>query len=181
MRKRFLVISGLPGSGKTTLGRRLSIALGLPLVDKDDILERLFSERGVGDALWRRTLSRESDSILQREASQSRGAIVVSFWHVAGMPADSGTPTDWLSTLPGSVLHLRCVCPPEMAARRFIQRRRHPGHLDGRTSYADALASLRDIEALGRLDLAPCIDVDTAVQLQLDEVVRLVDSRLQCE
>jgi hypothetical protein len=181
MGERFLVISGLPGSGKTTLGRRLSLALGLPLVDKDDILERLFSERGVGDARWRRTLSRESDGILQCEASQSRGAIVVSFWHLAGMPADSGTPTDWLSTLPGPMVHLRCICPPEVAARRFIQRHRHPGHLDGRTSYGDALASLRDIEALGRLDLTPWIDVDTAVQLELDDVVRRVDSRLPCK
>jgi shikimate kinase len=46
MRKPFVVISGLPGSGKTTLGRRLAPALTLPFIDKDDILDRLFESKG---------------------------------------------------------------------------------------------------------------------------------------
>ena len=92
----FVVIWGLPGSGKTTLGRRLAPALGLPLIDKDDILARLFDSKGVGDAGWRRALSRESDAVLQREALASTGAVLVSFWRLPGMPSDSGTPTDWL-------------------------------------------------------------------------------------
>ena len=181
MRQPFVIVSGLPGSGKTRLARRLTMPLGLPLVDKDDILERLFTERGVGDARWRRALSRESDVILQREASQSNGAIVVSFWHLPDMPVDSGTPTDWLSTLPAPVLHLHCRCTPEIAARRFVQRHRHPGHLDGRMSYGDTLASLCHLEGFGRLSLAPCIDIDTSVDPPVDDVVRLVESRLSCE
>src|ERR1700754_1620515 len=56
----FIVISGLPGSGKTTLGRHPALALGLPLLDKDAILERLFESKGVRDLEWRRALSRES-------------------------------------------------------------------------------------------------------------------------
>jgi hypothetical protein len=104
MRNAFVVVSGLPGSGKTTLARRLSLPLGLPVVDKDDVLERLFMERGIGDASWRRSLSRESDGILERDVTQSSGAIVVSFWHLPGMPAGSGTPTDWLCLLPAPVL-----------------------------------------------------------------------------
>ena len=50
MHKPFVVISGLPGSGKTTLGRRLASVLDLPLIDKDDILDRLFESKGIGDA-----------------------------------------------------------------------------------------------------------------------------------
>ena len=38
----FIVVSGLPGSGKSTLGQQLATALGLPFLDKDTILERLF-------------------------------------------------------------------------------------------------------------------------------------------
>ena len=64
---RFVVVSGLPGSGKTTLARKLAPALSLPVVDKDQILDRLFESKGVGDAMWRRALSRESDLILERE------------------------------------------------------------------------------------------------------------------
>ena len=64
MRKPFVVISGLPGSGKTTLARRLAV-------------------------------SRESDVILQHEGTSSAGAILVSLWHLPGMPSDSGTSTAW--------------------------------------------------------------------------------------
>ena len=83
--KTYVVVSGLPGSGKTTLGRRLAPALGLPLIDKDDILERLFDTKGVGDTAWRRALSRESDAILQRDATAADGAVLVSFWRQPGM------------------------------------------------------------------------------------------------
>ena len=64
MRKPFIAISGLSGNGKTTLGRRLAPALNLPLIDKDDILDRSFASKGVGDAAWRRTLSRERSDII---------------------------------------------------------------------------------------------------------------------
>src|SRR6516225_4532857 len=95
-RKRFVVVSGLPGSGKSTLARNLAPALSLPVIDKDQILDCLFESEGVGDATWRRALSRESDSILEREATSSDGAILVSFWRLPGMTPGSGTPMQWL-------------------------------------------------------------------------------------
>src|SRR4029079_5534788 len=134
MRKPFVVISGLPGSGKTTLARRLAPALNLPLIDKDDILDRLFESKGIGNAAWRRTLSRESEVILQHEAARSDGAVLVSFWRVPGMPPDSGTPADWLDAPPHHVFNVHCACEVDVAAGRFLQRRRHPGHLDGESS-----------------------------------------------
>jgi adenylate kinase family enzyme len=74
MDKSFVVVSGLPGSGKSTLAHQLAPALGLPLLDKDTILEHLFESKGVGGIEWRRALSRESDLILQTEARTSAGA-----------------------------------------------------------------------------------------------------------
>jgi len=53
------------------VARQLAPLLRLPLIDKDDILERLYETRGTGDAAWRRALSRESDAILQRDAIAS--------------------------------------------------------------------------------------------------------------
>ena len=81
MRRHFVVVSGLPGSGKSTLARRLASALNLPLIDKDEILDRLFDSKGVGDSTWRRTLSRESDVILQREAVSLDGAVLAAGWN----------------------------------------------------------------------------------------------------
>src|SRR4051794_33653989 len=128
--RRFVVVSGVPGAGKTTLARPLALALGLPLLDKDDILERLFESRGAGDATWRRTLSRESDDLLRAAAEASAGAVLTSMWHQLGMAADSGTPIDWIPALSPRLVHVHCVCSPEVAARRFMARRRHVGHLD---------------------------------------------------
>jgi hypothetical protein len=105
MDRCFVVVSGLPGSGKSTLARTLAAALGLPLLDKDDILERLFESKGVGDVDWRRTLSRESDRILETEALASRGAVLVSHWQLPGMPRDPGTPTHWLEDRSAKVVH----------------------------------------------------------------------------
>jgi hypothetical protein len=79
MRKPFVVISGLPGSGKTTLGRRLAPILNLPLIDKDDILNRLFESKGVGSSMllritWSTSIAAVS-SKWQRAASVKGGAI----------------------------------------------------------------------------------------------------------
>ena len=178
MRRPFVVISGLPGSGKTTVARRLAPALNLALIDKDDILDRLFEAKGIGDAAWRRTLSRESDVILQRDAVNSNGAILVSFWRLQGMPSDSGTPTDWLQAASNFVLNVHCECEPDVAARRFFERRRHPGHLDGESSYAEVLAGLQRLTRCAPLDIAPRIDVDTSREPNLEEVVRLIRGAL---
>ena len=97
--RQFIVLSGLPASGKTTLVRRLATALQLPIIDKDDILEGLFETEGVGDSVWRTRLSRKSDQVFRQEAIRSEGAVLVSWWHRLGMNSQSGTPTDWLPGL----------------------------------------------------------------------------------
>ena len=167
----FVVVSGLPGSGKTTLARQVAPALGLQLIDKDDILERLFESKGIGDATWRRSLSRESDVLLQNEAAASPGAVLTSMWHVPGMAADSGTPTRWLPELSNLVVHVHCVCSPEIAATRFMQRKRHVGHLDGSATLANVLGGLRSHAPFGALDIGPRVDVDTTGELEIDTVV----------
>jgi Shikimate kinase len=179
MGKPFVVISGLPGSGKTTLGRRLAPSLNLPLIDKDDILDRLFESKGVGNAAWRRSLSRESDVILQHEATNSNGAVLASFWRLPGMPSDSGTATDWLDTPSHHVVNVHCVCDLEVAANRFFQRRRHRGHLDGESSSADVLASLRKLTQLPPLAIGQRIDVDTSQEPNLTDVVRAIRGALE--
>jgi glucokinase len=165
--RRFLVVSGLPGSGKSTISRKLAPGLDLPLIDKDEILEHLFDEKGVGDASWRRTLSRKSDALLRSKAEYSNGAILVSFWHLPGMPPDSGTPTDWLFGLSPRLVNLHCECPAALAAARFRHRRRHPGHVDGFRSDQEILASIQKLEGLMLLEAGIRVCCDTSSELDL--------------
>ena len=95
------------------------------------------------------------------------------------MPSDSGTPTDWLHAPTHHVVNVHCACELEIAANRFLQRRRHPGHLDGESSAAAVLASLRALTQLPALDIGHRIDVDTSQEPNLPEVVRAIRGALQ--
>lgn len=174
----FLVISGLPASGKTTLGRRLAQALGLPLLDKDEILEALFDGLGVGDAEWRNRLSRSADVVLQRLAAQTAGAVLASFWRHPQVIGESGTPTGWISALSGKIVEIHCVCPPAVAAERFLARKRHDGHLDQDKRSEDLVADFVRLASFGPLGIGPLVTVDTGCAVDLDGVLRQVEEHL---
>jgi glucokinase len=174
----FLIISGLPASGKTTLGHCLAQALYLPFLDKDEILEALFEGLGVGDAEWRNRLSRSADVVLQRVAGQTAGAVLASFWRHPQATGESGTPTGWISALSGRVVEVHCVCPAEIAAERFLARKRHDGHLDRDKRNDDLVANFGRLAALGPLGLGPLVTVDTGRSVDFDGVLRHVEELL---
>ncbi len=118
-----VVVSGLPASGKTTVGRVLSEGLSLPLIDKDAILEALFDSLGCDDSDQRRRLSRASEEVLLTQAGSSGAAVLVSWWHHDTAPAR-------LTEIAQSLVEVFCDCPLDVAAARFAARERHPGHLD---------------------------------------------------
>jgi hypothetical protein len=157
----FIVVSGLPASGKSTVGRNLSNSLDLPLLDKDDYLTQLFESEGVGDLNWRRRLSRKSDELFKDAAQQSSGAVLVSWWRLPDMDSQSGTPIDWLHSLSYKIVQVHCVCEPEIAARRFFERERHPGHLDSRHSLEDVIASTKQLSKLESFEVGIRLDINT--------------------
>lgn len=152
----FVVLSGLPGSGKTNLARPLSKTLRLPLLDKDDLLETLLTNLGADSPQDRERLSRASDALMEKVAGASSGAVLSSFWRRESLSATSGTPTNWLRHLPGTV-EVLCDCPPRIAAERFHARLRHPGHHDSSKSVADSLWRYEQLAATLPLGVGPLV------------------------
>lgn len=167
----FVVVTGLPGSGKTTVARLVAEALSLPLFDKDHVLESLFDSLGVGDESWRARVSREADQILMSLVKQAAGAVVVSWWKHPLSKLASGTETGWLSSLPGKTVELHCQCPPELAVERFFNRNRHTGHLDELKSRSDELVKFKHASALGPLQVGPVIVCNSEVPHDLESIL----------
>ena len=153
-------MSGLPASGKSTLGREISAALGLDVLDKDDLLEALFAEHDGVDSALRSALSRRADDALEHAARACDGAVLVSFWRRRELSVTSGTPTEWLRDL-GEVVEVHCVCNVDTAAARFLSRRRHPAHGDATKDTSAITVQFEALAALGPLGVGRTIVVDT--------------------
>src|SRR3989338_8453924 len=77
-----VIITGHPGTGKTTLAHRLSGELKLPVVCKDEVKEILFDQLGWIDNAWSRKLSLSSykimDYIIENTLGAGTGLIIES-------------------------------------------------------------------------------------------------------
>jgi glucokinase len=171
----FVIVSGLPGSGKSTVASGLADDLGFPLFDKDDYLEALFVDTAAGNPQQRALLSRRADAILEETARRSAGGVLSSWWRHPKSNADSGTPVSWLTSLPGQLVEVHCVCPPAVAATRFLTRTRHPGHCDERHSEATLLSTFVEQATLGPLGVGSLVEVDS--ELVVDRAALAVKVR----
>jgi hypothetical protein len=141
------------------------------MLDKDEILEELFDTLGIGNSVWRSNLSRAADEALRTQACALPSAVLTSWWRHPRSSAESGTPTDWLSSLPGELVELHCVCSPSVAANRFFARKRHVGHLDSQRTHAALYASFEQLATLGPLAIGRVVQVSTETVPQIAEVL----------
>lgn len=177
----FVVVSGLPASGKTTLACSLAKALGLVHLDKDAFLERLLDETPVDAPEGRARLSRRADVDFQRQAMGASSAVLSSWWRHPKSRSESGTPVSWLTGSGRTLAEVHCRCPAPEAVRRFQARARHPGHFDALRSPEALLSQFEEAEALGPLFPAQAIVFDTSrptTEEMAMELLRQVGRRL---
>jgi predicted kinase len=166
----YVVVSGLPGSGKSTVARPLAATLALPLLARDAIKESLWDSLGGGDIAWSRKLGAASAETFWRLAHDANGAAVLdNFVHRAFAHR--------LESLPGPFVEVHCACPPELARDRYLNRQRHPCHYDltyGAEMYDQWLRT-----DAGPLALGPVLSVDTSDVVDIGVIaawVRAADS-----
>ncbi|MGB3278862.1 MAG: AAA family ATPase [Pseudorhodobacter sp.] len=166
-----IIVTGLPASGKTTQARALATALGWPMLDKDDCLERLYDTVAVTSMDIRRQLSRKADVAFKREAIALPQVVLVSHWRPRGVHSTSGTPTDWVLAHFTTTLELHCACAWQTALARFQNRSRHPGHLDDQRPEAALATQLKALEPAYPLGLSPHISVSTEARVDAGPVL----------
>ena len=130
-----IIITGAPGTGKTTLGRRIAGAFALPFVHKDGIKETLFDSLGWKDRAWSNELGAAAMEILfylvEVQLRAGRSVVVEGNFY-----PEFHTPRFAALQERYSFTHFQILCTTDAQAlaeryqRRATSGERHPGHLD---------------------------------------------------
>lgn len=166
----FLIVSGLPCAGKTSIAERLAAALKLPLMTKDGIKELLFDSLGWKDRQWSKQLSRTSVELLlyiaENQLAAGNSLIIESnFQPDLAEPQLRGLQVKTKAVF----CQIFCHAEADELYHRFEARTgtRHPGHVD--EQYLGEFHTVLANAQQAPLDLdCPAILVDTTDFQQVD-------------
>ena len=164
----FVVVTGAPAAGKTTLSSELAHELGLPRLAKDTLKRGLLEVLTADDLDDTRRIGAAAVRALLALAAEHRAAVLDSVW----VAADSA---ERLRALPGPVVEVFCDCALlELRSRyrsRAEQRSGRPDDFDLERPEAE-LWNDRSLRPLA--GGWPVVTVDTGVDVDVPALARAV-------
>lgn len=110
----FVVVSGPPASGKSSLAPALAAELDLPLLAKDVIKDALVEVLDAPDLPRSRELGRAAVHVLLTVARTAGRGVLEGVWYDR-----THAP---LAALPGPVVEVFCRCPADVLRERYAAR-----------------------------------------------------------
>lgn len=171
-----VIVTGAPGTGKTTLGRQLAVDLGLPFINKDTIKERLHDVLGTGDVENSRLLGKATYGILFDFAEALLTARTTFVIESNFTPEFHNVRfTELATSYHCSLLQLHLYTDGRTLYRRILERRergeRHPAHLD--------IMSPEEITQRAIHNIAPALDIPgTRIDIDTTDFDRIEYSAL---
>ena len=135
MKGRVIIITGLPASGKTTIGKELAGRMNIPFISKDDIKESLFDGLGWKDREWSKKVGLISYDLLYYFVEALLKASASFVLESNFKPEFDNLKVAALKEKYGfEVVQILCKADGEVLFERFKNRSasgsRHPGHDD---------------------------------------------------
>jgi predicted kinase len=134
-----VVVSGAPGTGKSTIADALGAGLRFSVLSLDPIKEALADVLGLGDEDWSNRVGDAAAEVVFRLSAAFPDAVAEGWWR--------GARRDRAVAEFAGAIEVFCHCDPQLAAERATTRiavgRRHPIHRDMiNPAMADRVASL---------------------------------------
>jgi predicted kinase len=152
LKNTLIIITGLPATGKTSLGKKLATELNLPFISKDEIKELLFESLGYTDLAWSKKIGSTSYDLLYYFAESllknNQSLIIETNFD----PKFANQKIiDLKNKYNFEPMQIRCFTEGKILLERFTKRaqssERHPGHFD-----AENLADWEKILLPGKIE-----------------------------
>jgi predicted kinase len=120
-----IVVSGAPGTGKSTIAAAVAADLGWPLLTLDPIKEALADVLGLGDEDWSDRVGDAAAEVVFRLSAQFPAAVAEGWWRRARRQRA-------VQEFAGAI-EVFCRCDPALVGARISSRHgvsRHPIHRD---------------------------------------------------